>query len=140
MESTVSQARVLLADSNAVMLERVHRLLENEFQIVGEVRDGRSLVSKALEVRPDVAVIDIALPECNGIEAAREIREQYAGIKIVFLTMHQSAGLFQDALAMGGLGYVLKSCAASDLIVAIREALAGRSYVSPRATSAAERE
>ena len=139
MEPTIRQPRVLLADDNRVMLERVHRLLENEFHIVGVVRDGRSLVSKALEVRPDVAVIDIALPECNGIEAAREIKRQFPGIKIVFLTLHQSAGLFQDALAMGGLGYVLKSCAASDLVVAIREALAGRSYVSPRAASAAER-
>ena len=134
------EARVLLADDNALMLERVHRLLEHEFEIVGQVHDGRSLVHKARALRPDVIVIDIALPECNGIEAAREIRKQSPGMKIVFLTMHQSAGLFQDALAMGGLGYVLKSCAASDLVVAVREALAGRSYVSPRATTAAEHE
>ncbi len=136
----MTRARVLLADNNEVVLERVRRLLESEFQIIGEVRDGRALVSTALAERPDVVVIDIALPECNGIEAAREIRTHYADIKIVFLTMHQSAGLFQDAFAMGGLGYVLKSCAASDLVAAIREALAGRSYVSPEATRAAERQ
>jgi len=140
VECIVTQPRVLLADNNARMLERVHRLLEEEFEIVGEVRDGRSLIAKALALRPDVAVIDLALPECNGMEAAREIRKEYSGIKIVFLTMHQSAGLFQDALAMGGLGYVLKSCAASDLVIAIRAALEGKAYVSPRAAIAAERD
>jgi len=135
----MKQTRVLLADENTLMIERARRLLETEFQIVAEVHDGYSLVRKALELKPDVAVIDIALPGCNGIEAAREIRKHHPEMKVIFLTMHQSAGLFEDALAMGCLGYVLKSCAASDLVAAVREALAGRSYVSPRATSTAQR-
>jgi DNA-binding NarL/FixJ family response regulator len=128
----------LLAENNGAILDRVRALLASEFEITGTVRDGLSLVSRALELKPDVIVMDIAMPQLDGIQATREIKKHHPEVKIVFLTMHDRAGLLLDAVAAGGLGYVLKACASTDLVVAVREALAGRSYISPLAEAAAD--
>ena len=127
----MKRPRVLLADDHAPMLKRVQALLEADFDIVGNVRNGKDLVSEANRLQPDVVLLDISMPILTGIEAAHELRETGTKAKFVFLTMHERAEFVHACLAEGALGYVVKSRIASDLIPAVREALSGRRFVSP---------
>ena len=123
--------RVLLADDHAIVLEGLRHILEPEFEIVGEVADGRALVSVALIFRPEIIITAISLPLLNGIEAAREIRKINRKVRIIFLTMHADPSYAAEALDAGGSAYILKSAAVAEILVAIREVLSGRVYVSP---------
>jgi DNA-binding NarL/FixJ family response regulator len=127
----LGQPRVLLADDHNVVLERVLSLLQQDFQVVGTVGNGRQLVSEALRLQPDVIVLDISMPVLTGIEAAHELREAGSKAKLVFLTVHDEPGFVDACLAEGGLGYVTKSRLRRDLIPAITEALSDRSFISP---------
>lgn len=122
---------VLLADDHAIVLEGLRHILEPDFEIVGEVADGRSLVNDALVHRPEIIITAISLPLLNGIEAAREIRKINRRVKIIFLTMHADPRYAVEALDAGGSAYILKSGAVAEILVAIREVLNGRVYVSP---------
>ena len=128
-----TQPRILLADDNPEILTRVEEILEGDFRVVGCVADGRSLIEKALALRPNVAVLEISLPGCSGLNAAKEIHKADPGISFVFLTMHHDPDVCRHVLPDMSFGYVLKSFAATELTVAIRELLAGRSFVSPSA-------
>jgi DNA-binding NarL/FixJ family response regulator len=108
-------------------------LLSEEFDVVEAVDSGAVLIDRAVELKPDVIVTDVCIPGCSGVDAAMEIRRRVPETKLVFLSMIQSAGLCEDVLAAGASAYVLKERASTDLIAAVREALAGRRYVSPRA-------
>jgi DNA-binding NarL/FixJ family response regulator len=123
--------RVLLADDHAIVLEGLRHILEPEFEIVGEVGDGRSLVSVALMFRPEIIITAISLPLLNGIEAAREIRRINRKVRIIFLTMHADPSYAVEALDAGGSAYILKSAAVAEILLAIREVLNGRVFVSP---------
>ena len=123
--------RVLLADDHAIVLEGLRRVLEPEFEIVGEASDGRALVAAAWSLAPDIIVTDISMPLLNGIEAVRQIRKHNRRVKIVFLSMHPDVTYVAEALRAGGSAYVLKSSAGAKLLEAIREALSGRIYVTP---------
>ena len=123
--------RVLLADDHAIVLEGLRHILEPEFEIVGEVADGRALVSVALIFRPEIIITAISLPRLNGIEAAREIRKINRKVKIIFLTMHADPIYALEALDAGGSAYILKNTPVAEILLAIREALNGRVYVSP---------
>jgi DNA-binding NarL/FixJ family response regulator len=123
--------RVLLADDHKIVLDGLRSLLEDDFELVGTVEDGRALVSAAEQLRPDVIVVDVSMPLLNGIEAVRQIKEHNPRIHVVFLTMHPDVTYAVRAFEVGASGYVLKHSAASDLITAIREAHRGRTYVSP---------
>jgi DNA-binding NarL/FixJ family response regulator len=127
------RARVLLADDHEEFLAVEARLLEPEFEIVKVTKSGRAAIEGAAECRPDAVILDIGMPEMTGIEAARRIREAGSSAKIVFLTVHDDPDYIRAGLAAGASAYVLKSRLASDLMVALREALAGRSFVSPSA-------
>lgn len=127
----MKRPRILLADDHKIVLEGLKSLLEPEFEIIGTAEDGRALVAIAQKLRPDVIVADISMPLLNGIEAARQIKEVDKEIKIVFLTMHLEATYAASALEAGASGFVLKHSAPSELIVAIREAMRGRTYVTP---------
>ncbi len=127
----MNRPRVLLADDHLMMREKVARMLESEFDIVGAVADGEALLDEAAVLDPDIVVLDITMPGLNGIEAARRLRETGSHAKIVFLTVHEDPDFIREALATGALGYVVKPRLASDLLVAMREALEGRSFVSP---------
>ncbi len=124
-------ARVLLADDHRDFLAATARLLEPEFDVIDTVGDGQSLVETVPRDDPDLLVIDITMPVVNGIEAARQLTAAGARAKIVFLTVHADEDYVRAAQAAGGLGYVVKSCLASDLAPALRAALAGRAFVSP---------
>jgi len=122
--------RVLLADDNDTVLQSVRRLLETEFEIVGVVKDGPSLVTAAHKLKPDVLIVDVFMPGMNGLDAARQLKKQHIKGSIIFLTVHQDPALADEARAIGAMGYVIKSSADRDLVVAIQEAQAGRFFLS----------
>ena len=130
----MSRPRVLLADDHALLLGAFEKLLGGEYDIVGQVSDGRALVAAAETLNPDVIVLDISMPLLNGLEAGRQIKQKSRGVKLVFLTMNEDAGLAAEAFRSGASAYVLKRSAASELTTAIREVMQGRSYITPRIT------
>ena len=134
MESNVlmNRPRLLLGDDHAIVSEGLVRLLEPHFDIVGSVGDGRALVTETERLRPDVVVFDIGMPLLNGIEAARQIRSVLPNIKLVCLTQQAGKEYVQAAFRLGGAAYVVKNSAASELVTAINEALAGHYYLSPQ--------
>jgi len=123
--------RVILADDHAIVIEGLRRVLEPEFEIVGEVKDGRALVVAVERLRPDIVIADISMPLLNGIEAARQVRKTNRRVKIIFLTMHPDVTYAAEALRAGGSAYVLKSSAGVEIREAVREVLSGRTYVTP---------
>jgi DNA-binding NarL/FixJ family response regulator len=123
---------VLLADDHTLVLEAFKRLLEPEFEIVGTVSDGRSLLSMAPESKPDVIVLDIGMPELSGMEAGRALKRLLPNTKLIVLTMNEDPAIASEALQNWASGYLLKKSAGSELIKAIREALRGRSYVTQK--------
>jgi DNA-binding NarL/FixJ family response regulator len=126
--------RVLLADDHALVLGAFEKLLAGEFEIVGQVSDGRALVAAVERLRPDAVVLDIAMPELNGLEAGRQIKNRWPDTRLIFLTMNEDPDLAAEAFRSGASGYLLKRSAASELAIAIREAMQGRSYVTPLVT------
>jgi DNA-binding NarL/FixJ family response regulator len=127
----LDRIRVLLADDHEDFLAVVARLLEPEFEVVQTVSDGQALLAEAARLKPDVVVLDISMPVLDGIEAARRLQAAGSKSRLVFLTVHQDADYVRAARAAGAQGYVVKCGLASDLLPALREALAGRSFVSP---------
>lgn len=113
------------------MLEGLLRLLSGEFEIVGTVADGRAVLEEAKRLNPDVIVLDVSMPELNGIEAARRLNTILPSAKIVFVTQQLDPAYVHAAFAAGAMGYVAKQSAAKDLVEAIRMALKGRYYVTP---------
>jgi len=122
--------RVLVADDQARMLDVVASLLEELFDVIGLVSDGRAALEAALALEPDLVVLDISMPGMSGIEVARELRQRSNRAIIVFLTVHEDVQIMASCLAAGGLGYIVKEFMDSDLIPALNEALAGRVFVS----------
>ena len=127
----MTRPRVLLADDHKIVAEGLRSLLEQEFELVGTVEDGRALLEAAEKLNPDVIVTDISMPLLNGIEAAQQIKKVTPKVKIVFLTMHPDVTYATRALEAGASGYVLKHAAPSELIKAIKEVLNGRIYLTP---------
>jgi DNA-binding NarL/FixJ family response regulator len=123
--------RLLLADDHTMILEGLRRVLEPEFEIAGFAANGRDLVDQARLLKPDVVVLDIAMPLLNGIEAARQIKTAWPATKLVFLTQMADRGYVYAAFQAQASAYLLKQSAVCELQVAVREALAGRFYVSP---------
>ena len=126
----LSKTRVLLADDYRPLLESALRLLRPEFEIVGEAQNGQALVETALKLKPDVIVTDISMPILNGIEATKRLREAGSTSKIVFLTVLSDPASIVTCMATGALGYVIKARIITDLEPAIREAVAGRIFMS----------
>ena len=127
----MKRPRLLLADDHKIVLEGLRGILEPEFEIVGAVEDGCALVTEAERLSPDVVVADISMPGLNGMDAARQIKKMDEQIKIVFLTMHSDVSYAAGAFDAGASGFVLKHSAPQELITAIREAMQGRTYVTP---------
>lgn len=126
--------RVLLADDHKIVREGLRSLLEKEpdFDVIAMADNGRMAVQLAGKLMPDVAVIDIAMPEMNGIEATRRILCDNSEIKILTLSMHSARRFVTEALAAGAKGYLLKDCASEELVRAIRIVAANETYLSPK--------
>jgi DNA-binding NarL/FixJ family response regulator len=130
------QASVLVVDDFEPFLRFVCAALEKrvDLQIVGGASDGLEAVQKAVELKPDLILMDIGLPSLNGIEAARQIRKLVPESKIIFLSQESSADVVQEALSVGAWGYVVKARAASDLVAAVETAISGPKFVPFAAT------
>lgn len=126
----LNKARILLADDHPTFPELEERLLAAEFDVVGKVANGQELFDQAMRLKPDVIVTDISMPVLNGIAAADRLKESGCNSRIIFLTIHSDADFVRRCLAIGAFGYVVKPRIALELIPAIREALAGRIFVS----------
>lgn len=126
----MTRARILLADDHKVMREYVVRLLKKDFEIVGAFADGQAIVEAAAGLEPDICLLDISMPILSGIEVARRLNLTAASAKVIFLSIHEDPDFVQAALATGARGYVIKRCMGSDLTNAVKEVLAGRTFVS----------
>jgi len=131
MERKPSRARLLIADDHKLLAEACKSILEPEFDVVGIVTDGRAMVAAAATLKPDVVILDISMPQLNGLDAADQIKHRQPYIKLVFLTMNASAEVAAEAFRRGASGFVLKQSAAEELVVAIRKVIQGASYLSP---------
>lgn len=129
--------RILLADDHDVMRQGLRALLEREqLAVVGEASNGRDAVRQAETLRPDVAVLDLGMPELNGLDAGQQIARVSPSTKVIALTMHTEDSYVIAALRAGIKGYVIKSQAGSDLIQAIRDVARGLTYLSPMISTA----
>jgi two-component system, NarL family, response regulator NreC len=125
--------KVLLADDHAMMRGGLRMLLEQhaELAVVGEAEDGRETVRLAKKLSPDVVVMDIAMPDMNGIEATRQILADRPGAKVIALSMHSDRHFVSEMLKAGATAYLLKQCAVDELITAIKTVLKNQTYLSP---------
>ena len=128
------RARLLIADDHTLLAEACKHLLEPEFDVVGIADNGRALLQLASELKPEIVILDIAMPQLNGLDAGKQIKHLLPATKLVFLTMNMSPEVAAEAFRSGASAYVVKSSAASDLVRAIRRALRSESYLSPDIT------
>jgi len=128
--------RVMLAEDHAIVRQGFRSLLEKQpdVEIVCEAENGRMAVEQARELLPDVVIMDITMPDLNGIEATRQIINEFPQIKVIALSIHSSRRFVADMLEAGATGYVLKECLFDELVQAIRAVTAGESYLSPKIT------
>jgi DNA-binding NarL/FixJ family response regulator len=127
----MTKPRVLLADDHRMVAEGLKGLLTEEFELVGIVEDGRAMVAAARKLRPDVIVADISMPLLNGIDALTPLKQDNPDVRVVFLTMHRDAAYARRALEAGASGFVLKHSAPAELVLAVRAALQGRTFITP---------
>src|SRR5215467_14260727 len=124
------RTRILIADDHTLVAELFKTLLENEFEVVGIVGNGRAMVRAAAKRQPDLILVDLAMPILNGLDAGERVKEMQPTIKLVYLTMNRDTEVAAEAFRRGASGYLVKTCAASELVVAIRAVLRGNIYIS----------
>jgi len=127
----MKRARVLLADDHVLLAEALEHLLKNEFDVVGTVADGRALLKAAGELAPDVVVVDIGMPLLNGLDAGEQLKALHPAMKVIYITQNREPRFAVEAFRRHASGYLLQDSAASELTAAIRDALRGKTYVSP---------
>jgi two-component system, NarL family, response regulator NreC len=129
----MARVRILLADDHTIVRQGLRKVLEErpEWEVVAEAGDGREAVRLAEQHRPDVAVVDVAMPLLNGIEATRQITKRVPGTRVLVLSMHADEAYVTQILQAGATGYLLKDSADVDLLKAVEEAVSGRSFFSP---------
>jgi len=125
--------RVLLSDDHRIMREGLRSLLEKEpdIELVGEAEDGRSTLKLASRLKPQVVVMDISMPDLNGIDATRKLLEKLPSVKVLALSMHTDQRFIEGMLRAGATGYLPKDCASEELVRAIRTVLSNQTYLSP---------
>lgn len=128
----MNRQRILIAEDHVRLAEAFRKLLEPEFEVVGIVSDGRSLVREAMQSRPDLITLDLSMPLFNVKEAARRLAELVPHAKLLIVTMNEDPEIAEGALKGWADGYVLKKSASSELVHAVQEVLKGRQYMTPR--------
>jgi DNA-binding NarL/FixJ family response regulator len=128
-----ARKRIVIAEDHTILREGLKALLSSspEIQVVGEAEDGREAIRLALELKPDMLLMDLSMPRMNGMEAIREIRKQVPGIRILVLTVHKSEEYVLAALQAGADGYILKDATHAELLMAIETVLSGKHYLTP---------
>lgn len=134
MPVPMPKPRIIIADDHTLLVEAFEKLLAPECEVVAKVADGRALIKAVRELRPDVVVLDLAMPLLNGLDAARQIKQMDPTVRIVFVTMNEDPDLAAEAFRAGGAAYLLKRSAGSELLTALREVMKRRSYVTPLVT------
>jgi DNA-binding NarL/FixJ family response regulator len=124
--------RILLADDHTMLLDAFRRLLESQCEVVGTASDGRALIELALKTNPEIIVLDISMPELNGIDACAQLRPRLPDVRFIFLTVNEDPDVAAQAILMGASAFLLKSSASAELTLAIERALAGRIYITPQ--------
>jgi DNA-binding NarL/FixJ family response regulator len=132
MTMPTGRSRILIADDHTLVADLCKKLLEKEFDVVGTVGDGRALLRNAADLKPDVIVVDIAMPILNGLDAGQQVKEMLPAVKLVYLTMNPDPEVAAEAFRRGASGYLLKTCAADQMVTAVRKVLRGMSYLSPQ--------
>jgi len=127
----MKRPRIVLADDHTLVLEGLRKILEEKCDVVGMAEDGRTLLKVAQQHNPDVVVMDISMPELNGLDAARQLRKLLPTCKIIFLTMHADPTYSKEAFQAGASAFLLKRSAATELLLAIQAVLNGQFYVTP---------
>ena len=127
----MNRPRILIVDDHSELLRHATKLLESSFEIVGTAENGRELISKTIELQPDVVVTDISMPQLDGIHAVSQLHATGCDTRFVFLTVHVENEFIKACQHSGALGYVVKRRMRSDLVPAINEALCGRPFLSP---------
>ena len=135
----MARPRVLLAEDHAPVAAQLRALLEQDFEVVATVEDGRTLLATADAVRPDVVVTDIAMPGLDGLAATSALRDRHAGMPVVLVTIHDDPEVVRAGFEAGALGYVLKRDAPDHLLAAVHQALRGERYVSRNAEDPSSR-
>jgi two-component system, NarL family, response regulator NreC len=132
----MKKIRILLADDHTILREGIRSLLEDQpdMQVVAEAEDGQAAVALAAETAPDVALLDIAMPRLNGLEAARQIKRCAPQVKVLILSMYDNEEYIRSILASGALGYLLKDAGSRELLAAIRTVYRGKMVLSPAVT------
>ena len=130
--------RILLADDHAIVREGLKSLINGhpDMEVVGEAADGRAVCAKANELHPDVIVMDVSMPDVNGVQATRDVRRQRPDVRVLALTVHEERSFLRDLMEAGASGYVLKRSAAEDLVHALRVVARGDMYLDPSVTAA----
>jgi DNA-binding NarL/FixJ family response regulator len=129
---SISRSRILIADDHTLVADLCKKLLEAEFDVVGTVGDGRALLQSAVDLKPDVIVVDVAMPILNGLDAGQQVKQMVPAVKLVYLTMNPDPEVAAEAFRRGASGYLLKTCAADQMVIAVRKVLRGMSYLSPQ--------
>ena len=129
----MDELRVLLGDDHTVLRQGLRKILEDrrDWRVVAEAGNGRDAVREAIELNPDIAVLDIGMPLLNGIEATRQIVKRMPGVRVLILSMHSDQAYVTQAVQAGARGYLLKESAGEELIAAITAVAAGKSFFSP---------
>lgn len=126
----MARARILVAEDHELMRNQVVRLLRREFDVLEAVTNGKALLEAAARLKPDVCVLDISMPQLNGIETIAHLKQSESSPKVIFLTIHNDADFVGAAFKSGAEGYVFKTRMGADLVLAVREVLAGRTFLS----------
>ena len=126
----MTRARILVAEDHELMRNQVVRLLMRDFDVVEAVANGKALLEAVDRLKPDVCVLDISMPKLNGIETVTQLKQSNSSPKVIFLTIHNDADFVGAAFKSGAQGYVFKTRMCADLVVAVREVLAGRTFLS----------
>lgn len=133
----IDQIKIVIADDHSIVRQGLRQMLDADakFTVVGEAKNGAQALELIETFKPDVAVLDVDMPEMNGFELVRELRARKIQCEIVFLTMHSEEEIFQTAMDLNAAGYVLKDDATYDIIAAVKSVAAGKSFISPSLSS-----
>lgn len=134
MSGRTRTLRILLADDHELVRRGIRGLLRSRrgWRVIGEAANGREAVEKANKLKPDVAVVDVSMPELDGLQVTRQIRDASPNTEVVILTLHESDQMVRRVLDVGALGYVLKSDLAANLVKAVKAVSAGKLFLTPK--------
>jgi len=126
-----TRPRILIAEDHLFLAELCKKLLDGEFDVIGIVTDGRAMVRQATRLRPNVILVDVAMPTLNGLDAGRQVKKILPSTKLLYLSMKNDPEIVAETFRFGASGYMLKTGTSSQLVVAVRTILRGRTYMSP---------